>query len=664
LKFNGTDFEFNDANKNLNQENIKAGSFQSQKIDPNTLHFRFDYVAVYDVPPDDIITDLPNGERVLRWADAWKLPVRGNVYKHDMLEVWAITAPPTAKTVLSITSLTGPSCVEVGSTMTYKYNLTNSGPATSTAFKVKISSEGTEIITHNFATGIGKETKEGTFAYKIIAAGERSITVWADSGNDIDEANENDNSKTVVFTAKSSCNGDGGGGDGGCSLGSACPGVLTGTLKVEYPEIDWKDKNGFEVTLNVPPNACTAVKGRFKVIQGSIEYAYAWTTTISAGNFDAENFKWSNNAYPGNMGEGTVKVIYYVEDSCGRTSIIGPGTFDIVKPPAAAPEVKLNWYSELTNSKIDEAVVDDTVALVATAEDSNNEEVTLSWDFNNSNDWVKGLPATYGWKTPLSKTKYTGIKAVVKGKNNKVCVTGTNESGLSSTACSYLDVLGPEPVAVIDVSGTLKEDRRIRVDGAKSSSPRSLSLTYAWTIAPVAGETAAIHSDIQYILPLTGVKKDFRTPKLGHYNVTLVVTDTLGYQGTTSTIVDVAVDLPPIVNIAGNNMANRQPSDRGLAGFTMLGTAMSVDQDIISKRYWSFTYDANNDGAFNEAVSPEIDEDSLNSGWEYPYNVGSETFTISKSGTHIVTLKGAHVGKYQTHLRVVEIPGQPTDLEY
>jgi hypothetical protein len=660
VEFNTTDFQLDDSGT-LSAANITGLS--TDYIDVSTRKYRFNFTTLFSTTPDEPPDDTPDG-RVLTWYSNWKIKLTGYVYSYPKLQAVAYTSVPTVKTDLSVPDLTGPSCIEAGTIMTYTYKITNSGPATSNAFKVKISADGTEIITQTFASGIGKETKSGTFSYKFSAAGDRSITVFADSDHALDEDSTSNNSKTVVFTAKADCSGGGGTDPGGCSLGSACPGTLTGTLTVHYPEITWKNMNDFQVTINNPASGCAAAKGRFTVSQGSNQYAYGWTTIT---NSDTAPFAWGMDhysGYPGDIVEGSVRVIYTVQDTCGQYSIIGPGNFIIVKPAASKPTVELDWYSQSTGTKITEAVQDDYVFLKASKSDSNNENVTLAWNFTSSTPWTAGLPSKYGWATPMTAIQYSGIQAEEKG-THKVCVVGTNESGLSSSSvCAYLDVVGPEPVAVIDVSGTLKEDRRIRVDGGRSTSPKNLDLTYAWTIAPVAGETAAVQSDIQTIAPLTGVKKDFKTPKLGHYKVTLVVTDTVGLTGTAAQMVDVAIDLPPVATIAGNSVTSRQLADRGLAIFTLLGSALSVDSDIISKRYWSFTYDANNDGVFNESETVEIDEDALNLGWEYTYYAGSEPFIISKTGNHIVNLKGSHVGKYRTNLRVIEIPGQPTDLQY
>ncbi|WP_028547605.1 CARDB domain-containing protein [Paenibacillus sp. UNC451MF] len=653
LNFDNQTFEFL-PDGNLGQDNIKG--ITQGKINPKTLTYRFEYTAVYDVEPDRVDTSSPSW--VFTWLNRWDIALKGEVYRYPQMKIVYVTTPPTEKTNLSFPSITAPKCVAAGEDNTYAYKLMNSGPAVSTAFKVKISTDWGEIITHTFP-GIGRETKDGSFTHKFTSTGLKTITFYADSDNALELDPASERTKTLTVDVQSSCSGGPPEEGGGCSLGAGCPGVLTGKLTVRDKEIEWKDDNEFDVILDVPPNSCKPTQGRFKAIQGDNEYVYGWTSTISSSNSDSTYFRFKSNQYPANMQAGTVKVLYYVEDTCGRTSLIGPDDFKIIKI-SGVPTVEVSWYAQ-DNLKITEAIQDDIVYVKVKATDTKNEKITFSWDFTKSTPWLSSLPSLYGWKSPLDKESYTGIKATTKGSHN-VCVTAINESGATATACAYLDVLGPEPKAKITVGGWPKEERRIELSGSRSYSPRNLPLTYRWTIEPVAGQTEGTMSDITYIAPLSGELKDFKTSKKGKYLVTLVVTDTMGLSDDDSEIVDVAPDIPPVANLTGNQIAGRQLPDRGLAPFVLLGYGASLDADIISKRYWTLIYDSNNDGVFNEPITAEIDEDALVQGWEYPYIIGYDQLIIIKTGEHIVTVKGPHVGKYRFGLKVIESPGQPTDL--
>ncbi|MEK3911135.1 CARDB domain-containing protein [Paenibacillus sp. FSL H7-0331] len=641
------DLEFTpDATMSLRKRNIT--NTKIMPINQSTFGYRFDYTITFDTVYDNLISDDSNGI-VIEWFDNWTIKVRGNTYKYPKLKAYATTGPPATNPDLTVNSLTGPGCIESNVSAHFKYTIENKYVAVSKGFKTSISVDGISIATHDFPTGIGITTLTGEFDYTFSANTMKSITIFVDSNDDINEgSNNNNNSLTVNFTAVNHCM-------------EESPDLVV-ELSVRFPVIEWKDMNIFEVDIKNPNNStCTPVEGRFAIEQGTKAYQYPYRPV--SGMTDDIPFAWNGTKYPGDMAAGNVKVYYALLDSCGKTAYAGPKSFEIIKT-AGAPTVSLAWYDTSTNQEVIEVVQGANVYLKPTISDSRNEKVTRLWNFNNGSPWVAGLPLAQGWSSPLNAAQYNNITASEKG-SHKVCVTGTNESGVSATGCSILYVIGPEPTAVIDVSGWLKEDRRIQLSGERSSSPKHSTLTYAWSINPVAGETQGTLADLTYINPLTGKLKDFKTSKLGQYKISLIVTDTEGLTGEAVEIIDVAPDLDPIASNTANSRATRELSDGGLATYTIEGTVMSIDQDIISKRFWYFSYDANNDKSFNDAeTTTAIDEDALIIGWEYTYMAGSEPLIVTKTNAHILTLKGKHVGGYQWRLQGIEIPGQPTDLRY
>ncbi len=646
-----------DPDSTMNLRNSNISNKKIMPINQSTFGYRFDYTITFDVNYDRLISDDSNG-LVIEWYDRWTIKVRGNTYKYPKLKAYATTGPPATKPDLTVNSLTGPSCIESNVSAHFKYTIENKYVEINKGFKTSISVDGITVATHDYSAGIGITTLTGEFDYTFSANTMKSITVFVDSNDDVDESNNNNNSLTVIFTAKNDCSGNPT--DPGPCTGD-CTSALIVELSVRFPVIEWKDTDIFEVKIKNPTaSSCTPVEGRFAIEQGSKAYQYPYRPVV--GNIDDIAFAWNGTKYPGDMAVGNVQVFYALHDSCGKTAYAGPKPFEIIKT-AGAPTVSLAWFDSSTNQEVIEVVQGANVYLKPTISDSRNEKVTRLWNFNNGSSWVAGLPLAQGWSTPLNAVQYTNITAAEKG-SHKVCVTGTNESGVSATGCSILYVIGPEPIAVIDVSGWLKEDRRIQLSGERSSSPKHSTLTYAWSISPVAGETQGTLADLTYINPLTGKEKDFKTSKLGQYKISLTVTDTEGLTGDAVKTIVVQPDIDPVVTVIGNGVTTRQPTDRGLGTFTIVGTAVSNDQDIISKRYWSFTYDANNDSIFNEPMTPEIDEDDFVVGWEYPYMVGGEQLIVSYTGNHTILLKGANVGKFKSQLRAIEIPGQPTDLRY
>ncbi|SFK71623.1 CARDB protein [Paenibacillus sp. 1_12] len=652
-------FEFDSQGYNLSIENIKYNPVVTE-INQSTFAYRFDYTILFTVPYDKQISNNTNGI-VIEWYDSWQVPVYGKVYEHQKLVAVAITITnPGGGTYpdLTVKSLTGPSCIESNVSAHFKYTIENKYIAVSSGFKTSISVDGITIATHDFPTGIGITTIDGAFDYKFTANTMKSITVFVDSNDDINEGlNNNNNSKTVNFTSVNDCSG---GGDPGPCTGD-CTSALVVDLTIRFPVIEWKDMDIFEVTIKNPTaSSCTPVEGRFAIEQGNKEYQFPYRPVT--GIADDISFAWNGTKYPGDMEVGNVKVYYALHDSCGKTAYAGPKPFEIIKT-AGAPTVSLAWYDSSTNAEVIEVVQGANVFLKPTVSDSRKEKVTILWNFNNGSSWVAGLPAAKGWTNPLNAAQYTNIIAAEKG-SHKVCVTGTNESGVSATGCSTLYVIGPEPTAIIDVSGWLKEDRRIQLSGAKSSSPKGAALTYAWSIDPVMGQTLGTAADIIYIAPFTGKLKDMKVLKQGLYKVSLMVIDTEGLSDSTSTIIDVDPDLKPIGEVLGNEKGTRQPSDRGYATYTNVGNAASMDQDNIDKRLWSFTYDSNNDGLFNEPWTQEVEESDMVIGVEYMYMSGSEPLVITNLGGHIVTVKAQNVGKIAGKLRVIESYGQPSDLRY
>jgi hypothetical protein len=563
--------------------------------------------------------------------------------------------PPINPDLKAIEIKPSASCVEVGQTINLQYAYKNIGPNTSASFTVEFKANGTVEGTPDTVNGANNGVLLGkTVSHTFSTAAPVDFTLSVDPSNAVGEdfGTLANNSISITITAQNSCSGGGPG----------CPAPFTGTVRTDKSTIAWKQYN---VVFGKVSDPSTDYTYRFRFRQNG-DYvdipSNGWYPKHGAE--EDQIFQYSGG-YPGSFQSGNVDVEFVVKDASDCISVISGTSFTIGPKITNPPTLEVAWYKASNPSvPVTEVVQGEQVIMKAfNIQDADpGDMVTLQWDFTKSTPWISGLPTTYGWSIPYKQTQYTGITASVQG-SHKACVKGTDSDGSSSAyMCAFLDVVGPDPVAVIDVTGWLKEDRRIELSGSRSSSPKGSTLTYNWTIAPVAGQTLGTLSDISYISPLTGKLKDFKTSKLGKYKVTLLVVDTEGLMATTFQIVDVGPDLPPIVDIGGNSTATRQPSDRGLGTFTVIGTATSPDQDIISKRYWSFAYDANNNGVFDEPATSEMDEDALIVGWEYPYNSGSETLIITNSGGHNLLLKGAHVGKYNTQLRAIEIPGQPTDL--
>jgi hypothetical protein len=608
-----------------------------------------------EVPPDDpTIVPRNYGELdnyVMEVATDWEANTYTFVGYVDITYV-----PPLKPDLKAIEIKPSASCVEVGQTINLQYSYKNIGPHTAVSFSVEFKSNGSLIGSPDTVSGASNGVLLGKTVYHTFTStAPVDFMLVVDPMNAIGEDPEtlSNNSISLTVTPQASCSGGGHG----------CPAPFTGTIRTEKPMIAWKQYNVVFGKLS-DTSVDYTYRFRFKQNGDFVDIpSSGWYT--KHGTEEDQIFQYSSSGYPGSLQSGNVDVEFVVKDTSGCISVIPGATFTIGANITNPPTLDVAWYKASNPSvPVSEVVQGEQVIMKAiNIHDSDpGDIITLQWDFTKSTPWMQGLPATYGWPIPLKQQQYAGITASVKGAH-QTCVRATDSDGSSSPLmCAFLDVIGPDPKAVIDIGGWLKEGRRIELSGEQSSSPKGSALTYMWTVEPVIGQTLGTMGDIQYISPLSGKFKDFKTSKQGTYQVTLKVIDNEGLTGTTFKIIEVAPDLPPIVDIDGNSVATRQWLDRGLGTFTIVGTATSPDQDIIAKRYWSFAYDANNNGVFDEQATSEIDEDALVVGWEYPYSLGTDTLIITNLGGHSLLLKGEHVGKYLTQLRAVEIPDQPTDL--
>jgi hypothetical protein len=254
----------------------------------------------------------------------------------------------------------------------------------------------------------------------------------------------------------------------------------------------------------------------------------------------------------------------------------------------------------------------------------------------------------------------------------KIYLGITDNSKPICTASTYqnVTVTAPGPDAVITVSGRLKEGRRVRLDASNSDAPTAYPIDHSgdvWTIDPVPGETAGTTSDIQYLGSLTGKLKDFKTSKKGNYKVTLTVHNAFG-SSTATKILAIDPDLPPVGEMTGAQTTYRSPDDPDhpfWASILVHVDVYSPDGDIVAKRVFSFVYDSNNDGVYDEPKIYFSIEDDLTINQEkiFTDSNGHKFYITWQPGDYLL-IKAAGVGKYQIQLVVAESPADPTTLEY
>lgn len=208
----------------------------------------------------------------------------------------------------------------------------------------------------------------------------------------------------------------------------------------------------------------------------------------------------------------------------------------------------------------------------------------------------------------------------------------------------FITVTPPEIHPYINYTGTLKENRKVTLNVTADTPthyPMDISKT-VWQITPFSG--GALASSIKYVGSLNGVNSlDTLFKTAGVYQVTVTVTNTAGYSASTSTLINIVPDLPPVTDYhIVSQEVQRDPKNGNLAPIELWDDSYSPDGDIITQRIWKYAYDSNNDGNFNDETWIVIDSTNL---------------------THI-TLFVNPVGKYKFELQTVESFGQPTIAQF
>ncbi|MGG3471552.1 hypothetical protein ABES02_29310 [Neobacillus pocheonensis] len=252
-----------------------------------------------------------------------------------------------------------------------------------------------------------------------------------------------------------------------------------------------------------------------------------------------------------------------------------------------------------------------------------------------------GAITKFDWSTPGSANKLTnqmsGQVVYFNEGTNSIGLTITDEKGMSASASSSVKVTPPYPIACIDIkSGTLKQNRKITIDGSCSSSPEMFPInSYSWSITPVSGGTV---SDIKPGTAFYSTENDILFKNPGVYKLTLTVTNTKNLSDTTTRQVTITPDYKPIADFDVVGSILRDPNNGNQATIEIWDRSYSIDGDPITQRDWYIIYDTNNNGSFSDET-PIL----INSG----------------NSTHITYVTN-QVGKYRIMLSVTESFGQPT----
>ncbi|MUT67783.1 hypothetical protein [Paenibacillus sp. NEAU-GSW1] len=228
----------------------------------------------------------------------------------------------------------------------------------------------------------------------------------------------------------------------------------------------------------------------------------------------------------------------------------------------------------------------------------------------------------------------------------KVTLTVTDSEGCKGTTEKAISVGKPLPYAKALVEGSLKENRLIIFDGSESRGSEDEDAnvkikSYTWEVIENGGGSADA-SSIRFAGKLSGRTKNVLFKKAGSYCAILTVENEYGATAEDQTCFTVKPDEKPIVNFSAVKEVLRDPDNDLKATLQVTDLSYSPDGDYIAQRIWSYKYDSDNDGSFDDETKVLIDDTNL---------------TEMKEDV-------AAVGKYRIYLEVVEGFGEPTIPEF
>ncbi|RJE86927.1 hypothetical protein D3P07_17250 [Paenibacillus sp. 1011MAR3C5] len=318
---------------------------------------------------------------------------------------------------------------------------------------------------------------------------------------------------------------------------------------------------------------------------------------------------------------------YYVDPVNGKCMDTGKihASTNVYKEKAPDPPVKGMGPVAIINAPT-EVMLGDDITL----------DGTSSYD-------PDGTIEKYVWNTPnaIGSLVDVPVGEVYYNKlgTQKVQLCVWDNDGERDCGQHSLVVTEPFVKANIFQSGTLKENRKVTFSEFSFTSSRYpvIASKNQWTIKPVYDDIP--QSMIKYQGNLNGKSQfDVLFKQPGDYVVTLSVENIAGYKDTTSRIVTIKPDLPPVTVISAESMIEyRDPKYMNKAKFVLRDTSYSPDGDIVAWGRWYVIFDENNDGIFRE-----------------------QRVLIYEGDAKEVIYYADHVGKYQFHKETIEEFGQET----
>lgn len=218
-----------------------------------------------------------------------------------------------------------------------------------------------------------------------------------------------------------------------------------------------------------------------------------------------------------------------------------------------------------------------------------------------------------------------------------------------------IEVTPPTPVANIRITGTLKQNRKVIIDGAASNSPRYFPLIPSKTnieIKPLDGQDVAT---IKYKGSLTGVStKDALFKQPGRYEATIYVENEAGLSDTMSTTFTIQPDLPPVVNFDTVTLIYREPSENlgeyAKAKIVIQNNSYSLDGDPLNYFVYDLSFDSSNDDSFKDTFSIKSADYEPNKYYTISNATSDNQYKIKIDEEYNLEVITPFVGKYRLEL--------------
>jgi hypothetical protein len=490
--------------------------------------------------------------------------------------------------------------IEVGkpASFTAKWRLDHKSLQPNQCYNVKVMEGAANLKIEQFCGTQQGQQLTMNFTYTFTSTAQKTFRLVVDSANELAETNEDDNQLLKSFKP-----------------GSEPPPpvkTFTGDFDVLPPVIDFRDP--FELKpKDFVFNGCTYDGHRYKIERGGSTVYTSWATSQS------QVHSYSYSTYPSIIGIGTHLITLEIRTKDCGSAETATHTL-VVNGPSSnrPPEFEIGFVYPFNPTKPVHEVVEGTVMhliyitdpTVPTPYDPDGDPIEfLGFDFSESSNWAKTIPQNYS----EYGDGYHNI--VMNGLGYHVVKASMRDAfGATTTRTTYIRVIPPNPIPVIDGPKEVKEGRPLPqpFSSAKSYSPAGRPINHAMD-------------------EWTNLKEVYTKP--GKEIITLHVTDSIGLKSLEPAVHELTVlpDEPPV--------AKFEVEPRGIRGQTyyVYNKSYSPDGDKIVSVQYKMRYDDENNG---------FDDDP---------------WTDMAGNMDRAAFKPNRVGKYQFYLKVCEDYGKCDD---